>query len=74
MRRKNTPKPATQEQLDAVQDEYRAFRCDIAEQYAEARRTGDHARAARLWDYWKYLRMEERDTMLAALQGLVCST
>ena len=73
MRRQKAPKPATQEELNTIQDEYRDQRADIGDLFMEARRVEDNARAARLWEYWKYLRIAEFETTRAAVLGIPVS-
>ena len=68
-RRKKKPEPATQEQLNAIQDAFRDERSVIADAYFSARRRGDIVRCQELWELWKVQRSKERQLLLTASQS-----
>jgi hypothetical protein len=70
MRRKKTPVPATQDELNAIQDSYRDARAPLIDAYFEARRVGDNDACYRLWELTKSLMAQERDALTDARQGI----
>jgi len=69
MPRKPKPQPATQDQLNELQDRCREERAVYVDAYFEARRVGDTERARMLWGLWKALVIEEHELRFAALRG-----
>ncbi len=66
-RRKPKPAPATQDALNTILDDYQDAQAPISESFQEARRTGDNAKAARLWEYSRLLMWQKHQAVLEAL-------